>query len=29
MVHEENIVVRRDGAQLLSSRASFDLPIVN
>ena len=29
MVHEENIVVRRDGAQLLSSRAPFDLPIVN
>ena len=29
MVHEENIVVRRDGAQLLSSRASFDLPIVD
>ena len=29
MVHEENIVVRRDGAELLSSRAPFDLPIVN
>ena len=29
MVHEENIVVRKDGAQLLSSRAPFDLPIVN
>jgi hypothetical protein len=29
MVHEENIVVRKDGAQLLSSRASYDLPIVN
>jgi Xaa-Pro aminopeptidase len=29
MVHEENIVVRRDGAQLLSSRASLDLPIVD
>jgi len=29
MVHEENIVVRRDGALLLSSRAPFDLPIVN
>ena len=29
MVHEENIVVRKDGAQLLSSRGSFDLPIVN
>lgn len=29
MVHEENIVVRKDSAQLLSSRASYDLPIVN
>ena len=28
MVHEENIVVRSDGAQLLSERAASELPII-
>ena len=28
MVHEENIVVRHDGAELLTSRAPVDLPLV-
>lgn len=28
MVHEENIVIREDGAQLLSERASRDLPVI-
>ncbi|WP_372572404.1 M24 family metallopeptidase [Ruegeria jejuensis] len=28
MVHEENIVIRADGAQLLSERAAPDLPII-
>lgn len=28
MVHEENIVVREDGAHLLSERASRDLPVI-
>ncbi|MCV0428015.1 MAG: Xaa-Pro peptidase family protein [Roseibium sp.] len=28
MVHEENIVVRKDGAQLLSERAPQDLPVI-
>ena len=28
MVHEENIVVRPDGAELLTSRAPVDLPMV-
>lgn len=28
MVHEENLVVRQDGAQLLSARASNELPVL-
>ena len=28
MVHEENVVVRADGAELLSRRAAPDLPII-
>jgi Xaa-Pro aminopeptidase len=28
MVHEENIVVRADGAQLLTTRAPVDLPVI-
>ena len=28
MVHEENIVIRADGAELLSSRAAVELPVI-
>jgi len=28
MLHEENVVVRADGAQLLSTRAAQTLPII-
>jgi len=28
MVHEENIVVRADGAEMLSRRAAAELPII-
>ena len=28
MVHEENVIVRPDGAELLTSRAPLDLPMV-
>jgi Xaa-Pro aminopeptidase len=29
MVHEENIVITENGAELLSKRASAELPVVN
>jgi Xaa-Pro aminopeptidase len=28
MVHEENIVVREDGAELLTRRAAAELPVI-
>jgi hypothetical protein len=28
MVHEENLVIREDGPQLLSRRAASELPVI-